>query len=525
MKTFKSLSTVKNSYSTISLLALSLILTACGSEGQSSTAPIIQVTQPPATTNITTPVPFSNSANIKLTQVLNSFQGNMPLPRKFQVITTVAAADVNGDGYKDIIVHAWEKILSTNGVAPNLGNVPTPNKLSILINHKGKYFTEETSKYILGSSELSGASRKIEISDINRDGKPDLLFACNREDGRSGTPYENNTAYMNVLVSTPNGYIVKTFGAEDWYHSAGFATFNGITYAAGAGFLTGSPGRSTLQGGFSLTGEKLTETLKFPFQLSPNNFLFFESPNSKNTDYLIQTTAAPNWLGVEGWQYTGSSWIKVGKFDTPGTFVKDVTVKTYNGNVQDAQIYKLGSDYIITGMGNSITESSKIDIFNNGQYAVVMKVEAAVVTNFNSSTTYLDQLTDFTPGDKLVFYTIQDGKLVNLNINISSKPGVNASILNVVDYNNDGYDDIVLSGFSKTALPDVYLNDKAGSFVLTELVVDYKLNYDIDGFSIIEDFNNDGIMDMVSMPGNGQHEINSTAMSLFAYYTGSRTSL
>ena len=109
-----------------------------------------------------------------------------------------------------------------------------------------------------------------------------------------------------------------------------------------------------------------------------------------------------------------------------------------------------------------------------------------------------------------------------MNININSKPGVNANVLNVIDYNNDGYDDIVLSGFNKTALPDVYLNNRAGSFVYTELTVDYTLKYDIDGFSIIEDFNNDGIMDMVSMPGNGQHESNSTLMTLFAYYTGAR---
>jgi len=441
----------------------------------------------------------------------------MPLPGKFQVITAAAAVDINKDGFKDIVVHAFEKAIGAQASA-NLGDIPTANKISILINKRGAYFAEETSAYLSGTHSLSGASRKIEIADINSDGAVDLIFACNREDGRSGQQQDHNTAFMNVMISTPNGYQIKEFGKKDWYHSAGYAMLNEKTYVAGTGWLHGS----IFQGGFEYKNGVFTETLKFPFQLSPSNFLFFESPGSKNTDYLIQTAAAPNWLGVEGWQYAGGTWTKVGQFNNPGTFERDVTVKTYNGNIQAAQIYKLGADYIISGMGNAISESAKIDINKNGQYAVVMKMEAAVVTNFNSNTNYIDQLTDITPGDKLVFYTIKDSKLVNLNINITSRPGVNANILNVIDYNNDGYDDIVLSGFSKTGLPDVYLNDRAGSFIFTELTVDYKLNYDIDGFSIIEDFNNDGIMDMVSMPGNGQHENNSTLMTLFTYYTGLR---
>ena len=47
------------------------------------------------------------------------------------------------------------------------------------------------------------------------------------------------------------------------------------------------------------------------------------------------------------------------------------------------------------------------------------------------------------------------------------------------------------------------------------------INYNIDGFSIYEDFNNDGIADIISMPGNGQYEVVSFTMTAFHYYTGS----
>lgn len=464
--------------------------------------------------------------NLKFTEVPNAFVGPMPLPGKFQIITCVTAFDINGDGFKDLVINAFEKVLSS-GDAPNIGNAPTLNKMSILINKDGKYFENKTDQYLIGTQFLSGAPRKIEIADLNNDGKLDILYACNREDGRSGQQTEYNTAFLDVMLSSPEGYTIKTFGKEDWYHSAGFAVFDGVTYAAGAGFLHGSPGRADMQGGFEFKNEKLIENLKLPFQLSPNNFIFFESPNSKDTDLLIQTAQAPNWLGVEGWQYKNGQWSKVGQIDTPGTFVKDVTIITYNGNTQTGQVYKTGDGYVVVGLGNSITESSKIDIHNNGKYSVVMKMESTIPTNFNEKETIIfDQQKDinvFTPSDRLVFLSIENDKLVYNNINIIGRPSfeINAITLNVLDFNGDGYDDILLSPFSRNASLSVYVNNRDGSFNYIELTPNIDISYKIDGFSISEDFNNDGIADIISMPGNGQYEADSFNMTAFHYYTGS----
>lgn len=472
---------------------------------------------------------FKFEDNIAFKKVENAFVGSMPLPGSFQVITCVAAIDVNGDGYKDIVFQGFEKVLSDKG-SPDIGNVPTPNKISILINHGGKYFAEETSKYLTGNAALSGAARKIEVSDLNGDGKLDLLFASNREDGRAGTPYENNTAYMDILLSTAAGYTIKSFGKEDWYHSAGFATFSGKTYALGAGFLHGSPGRSDMQGGFELSGEGLIETLKLPFQLSPNNFMFFESPGSKDTDSLIQTAAAPNWLGVEAWQLKQGQWSKVGQIDTPGTFIKNVSIKTYNGNMQEGQIYKIDDDYVVTGLGNSITESAKIDIFSDGKLAVVMKLEATVVRNFDEKTTnFVDQSSDtngIIAGDRLVFFTIEDGVIKKLDIKILGAPKiVNSNLLNVVDFNDDGFQDIVMSPYTTSALPDVYINNRDGTFTHLDLKLSEPMNYRIDGFSVVDDFNNDGIPDMIAMPGNGVDSQDAFAMTKFFYYVGSNNTM
>ena len=91
----------KKIYSAISLLSLSLALTACGGGDSSSTPTLITIPNiaPTAATTSSPTTPSSNIAStIKLTRVLNSFQGSMPLPGKFQVITTVAAVDINKDG-------------------------------------------------------------------------------------------------------------------------------------------------------------------------------------------------------------------------------------------------------------------------------------------------------------------------------------------------------------------------------------------------------------------------------------------
>jgi hypothetical protein len=93
-----------------------------------------------------------------------------------------------------------------------------------------------------------------------------------------------------------------------------------------------------------------------------------------------------------------------------------------------------------------------------------------------------------------------------------------------MDFNNDGYDDIVIQNFSYDAFPVVYLNKKDGSFALFD---DFKKSSDFKYFSpntarsIVDDFNGDGIADIITFPANFTDMSNPYSMADFRLYLAS----
>lgn len=224
----------------------------------------------------------------------DAFKGQLPYLQT--AATCFADIDVNGDGFKDLVIAFWTGQSSENW-GKNVGDIPTPDRLAIFINKDGKYFEDRTAEFLDGSNVLGGASRKVEKVDLNGDGKEDLIFAMNREDGRDSNQWDYNTSFMAALVSQGNKYKIFNFGVKDWYHSVGSGVINNQLFVTGGGFTGASAG----QGGFVFADGKFSETIKLGFDISPNTFLFFNPEGKSNTNFLIQTQAHPNYLGVEGW--------------------------------------------------------------------------------------------------------------------------------------------------------------------------------------------------------------------------------
>jgi hypothetical protein len=462
----------------------------------------------------------SYSSNMKFTYLENAFKGTLPFDRT--ATTCFSVIDVNSDGYKDIVFAFWTGQTSENW-GKNVGDTPTPDKISIFINHGGLFFADETPKYIAGATSLGGASRKVEATDINHDGKTDLVFAVNREDGRSGEPWTYNASNLSALVSDGQRYKIYNFGAKDWYHSSGFGTINGADFFAGAGFT----GSSNEQGGFTFADGSFKETIDFPFSLSPNTFMFFNPDGGSETNSLIQTQAYPNLLGIEGWAYKDGKWASAGKIDNIFEFVKNVKFFTYNGDdAGNVPVFKMGNSYILGGGGFSITESSKIDILNNGKYSVVMKMETPIISGFDPNlTNTVRQNDDIINENRLVFATINNGKIEKLDIQIKGfLSNTNFNYMNVFDVNKDGFDDIITCPYSKTGIPVIYLNDKVGGFYISDIIFDPTFRYHNQvANAIFEDFNNDGILDIITMPGNGNDISKGLSMEDFRYYVGSNS--
>lgn len=459
--------------------------------------------------------------NLKFTEVPNAFVGTLPYIQTSA--NCFAAVDINQDGYKDIIIAFWQ-FQPPETFGKEMGDSKTPNKVAIFINKNGNYFVDETSKYLPNGDTLDGASRKIEIVDINADKKIDIIFATNREDGRSGSNFSDMTSYLSAIISDKDNYNVLNFGDKDWYHSVGWGISGGRVFVAGAGF----DNRSSLQGGFVAEGRDLTESITFPFQLSPNAFSFFSSKGVTDTDLMIQTQMFPNLLGIEGWKLSNGIWISAGKIDNTFEFVKNIEFITYSGDkMKDVPVYKFDNYFILGGGGFAITESSLIDLNNDGNLSVLMKMEIPIINEFDiQSTNIVDQrdLSSITYGTKLIAVSIIDGNIKNMEIKISGEKieRINASILNVNDFNKDGFDDIILSHFSSTGFPIIYINDKNGNFSKISINFSDIFEYHNEAAAgIFEDFNNDGLLDLITIPTSANDSAKGLSMVDYNYYIAS----
>lgn len=126
--------------------------------------------------------------------------------------------DLDHDGLKDIVMTLW---CDLNGYAKHLFATPytgpIPNTLLILKQKQDKTFYVANKEYF--NEEIvplngGGTNGLITSGDYNNDGKVDVAFAFNKEDGRAFVKLPNGTttwdAYPQVLMSTPKGFELQT---------------------------------------------------------------------------------------------------------------------------------------------------------------------------------------------------------------------------------------------------------------------------------------------------------------------------
>ena len=114
--------------------------------------------------------------------------------------------------------------------------------VAYLSNDKGEYrvATEE----VFGSSivQVNGLG-KYRVTDINRDGKKDILWNLNKEDGRSAMGEEglyNNGGTPVVLMSTPTGFEIQKMPIYGWFHGVTYADYPTHTDVWFASFTNGA---------------------------------------------------------------------------------------------------------------------------------------------------------------------------------------------------------------------------------------------------------------------------------------------
>lgn len=425
-----------------------------------------------------------------------------------------ASIDINGDGKLDMVIHYMGGLPSTYS-----GNDPTPNAIRIYIQQQNGQLLDQTSDYLVGTDSLVGASRKIKAMDINGDGKLDLLFAINHEDGRNIEGLNAN-AQLASLVSVGNKYKVVYFGRSNFYHSVGAAVDSGgKVFALGEGFYgDGSDTFSTTAYYIDSSGSTRAVNNALP-KISSLSFEFF-NPNGYGlpSKYIIQGGFGylSNNGAIEGYQISNGVWTAL-KSLQPSPYVGNIKLIDPSGKSAGSDAIYLSDDsYVVNA---AYTESCRGRINPKGEIVTIFLFAGRKIENYKigQSTARVDQLTDHF---KLRAFTVFNGNVVEVPLSISGEvtgPG-SSGFFDCLDVNGDGYDDMVVYSRSNKFMSIVYLNDKNGGFKYigqeywAEFMPDLG-NFPIAG-SVVTDFNGDGIGDVLVILGDTVGPNNSVS-SLF----------
>lgn len=260
-----------------------LALVGCGGSSSSSDTNLIQIptlNPPPTLVPPPTPAPVSY-----FSEVPNAISVPLVFTNKDQSAITTAAADLNGDGLKDLVMHLWTNAYINAG---ETGPLPSPNKLLIYLQNRDGTFSDRTDQILPNSNyDLGGASRKVKVSDINGDGKSDFFYAINQEDGRTLPNAQDANAQMAALVSDGSTYKIVKFGKPSWYHSVGVGVdMSGRKFVTGNGYTNSN--ENTFAYSFDSAGSPTKLNLTLP-DISATSFEFFKTRDDISyTDLLIQ---------------------------------------------------------------------------------------------------------------------------------------------------------------------------------------------------------------------------------------------
>ena len=411
-----------------------------------------------------------------------------------------------------------------------VGNIPCINELRVFILRANRTFADETATWIPGSRDLGGCSRKMKVGDVNGDGRPDVVYAVNQEDGRLQASISDMSAQLAALISNGRAYEVKRLGAPDWYHSVGVGRLSdGTAFVTGAGFISTS--NKAWVHGASGTFQQAAGTLP---AISPNAFEFLSLPGSQGTDYLLQTGIFPNLYGIEGWRrQANGSWTSVGATDFPYPQVGQVKFVSYTGEEDKAStvaVHVRNGRYVLgAGTGDAITESCQLKLSPGSDPIIAYRIGLAEVIDYQPGVTQVvyqgDSLhrSGIIPTAPLGAARVAGGQVqtVQLSINGEVIDNINVNFIGCKDVSGDGYDDLVVYPYNDNGLPYVYLNnqDSTFSYIGHARFPQLTLPWGNAASSILHDFDRDGLPDLLVFPANG---ITSSEAVSYRYFRGVR---
>lgn len=472
--------------------------------------------------------PFEDEpANIfgttKYREVCNENTVNFP---SFQFLIPIK---LNADNIQDFIAHYWCDINQELWGTDHYQS--TPDLIVAYLSHESGWY--DGSFEIFGEEypKLGGASRNYALGDINNDGKVDIAFAMNQEDGRSHSDWTTARTKPAAIISINGKYEIINIGEPEWGHSVEMVDnefgFKDVLFAGFTGI------------GLQAFRWDIDKFINISSLYPPSNYFDGNgnmSENGSNT-WATEMKASGNLIVATDNLIDGSEkGFSIWKKDSPNLWIKkdsffkkrafQVNWISWQEDLSYVDVFEIDGRYIVDYTPQTMCFLNNYSGNDEGIYIVALYSGGEYkYGEIDPENTYNQDDFDLLQFVKL--YTFESNKIIELDKNII---GVNeyifANFVSCNDINNDGFSDLVRNVFSRDygyktpwlrgGAPEVYINNKLNELDNYELKTGfsfpghkYEQNY-MQGF--MSDINNDGISDIVvfgqqASRGDGNIEI------------------
>lgn len=445
--------------------------------------------------------PFFSPSSLTINEATENFPDTCTDPS----IQFLIPVDLNNDNYVDIIGHVWCDLQAD--LWGTFVTTPTDDAIIAYVSDaEGNYSVQNQSIFGTDRPKLGGASRKYVRGDFNGDGVDDFAFAMNWEDGRGGGPHEWNltqTAKPAIILSQGDyQYRIINPGTAVWFHAVdAIRESNGRDVAANAGFISVEPNKN-LQFFRWEAGNTFSEVSdEFPSVFDnagswANTFRAFGDAPNEVENYIFGNYGSNNLNGASLWIKGDTRWEETSIWSIPVDFVT-----SYQGWNQELGTYGTVNVTSLDGqqyIGGAIDESCVM-------YHRTVEIKPTIIGKFSAEKPYeqvnegdvLVQNEDGFPAQRILFFEKDGDQLVRLAQAIENEnENVNANFIDCTDFNNDGFDDIVVEVLHESGMPEFYINDTLGNFTRLENS-GFPTPFTSSAQGYLYDMNKDGLKDLV----------------------------
>ena len=409
------------------------------------------------------------------------------------VMIDEAVGDFTGDGIPDLLV------APSDSLQPGTPRTyPTPGRL-VLLEGTGDGNFIDGSWRLPDGGDFDTTVRKFRVADFNDDGQMDIVAAVNFEDGRLTADPDYVIAPHVLLLSDGNGGFDKLpLGYTNWGHGIAVGDYDGDgredVFIGGLINIPGDASNGALILQTTQVGvfEKLIVT---GGTLNLSNELVDVNGDGR-TDLLGMGRLQGQTIEIRLQQEDGSLG-QATYYELPYTRIEEGLNWTFEPAVFTIA-ERDGQEFINLGF----SDSHLADLDHDGRPELVANL-------LNMELHYVDGVLNESGArsmPSLGVYTIgTDGTLDEMPIVFHDWDSTDNFIFSsqTLDFDGDGHLDFFVQSISPEGQPRVYLNDGVGRFTrLPESLLPYVEIADnvTQTVAVAEDFNGDGLMDILMRP-------------------------